>query len=199
QVIAHLVRELGWRVGVVAQSHAVVEHVLHGLLTAGLPAEQIGKRARVPRSEDLAALGVAEPAQTPWVTLDTYGHHGFLTRNAEHGAVVGGTAWDFANRRRFDPGELDLLVIDEAGQFALANTFAVATAARRLLLLGDPQQLPQVIQGNHDAPVDDSALGHLTRGHPTLPASHCYLLQQRRRLHPALCTPVSELYYDRQL
>lgn len=199
QVITHLVTQLGWRVGVVAQSHTVVEHVLGGLVRAGLPTEQIGKRARVPRTEDLAALGVSEPAESPWVTLDSYGHQPFLDRHAQAGAVVGGTAWDFANRRRFDPGELDLLVIDEAGQFSLANTFAVATSARRLLLLGDPQQLPQVSQGNHDAPVDDSALGHLTRGHPTLPASHGYLLQQSRRLHPALCTPVSELYYDEQL
>ncbi len=199
QVITHLVTRLGWRVGVVAQSHTVVEHVLHGLVRAGLPAEQIGKRARVPRSEDLAALGVAEPAETPWVTLDGYGHHGFLARHSPAGAVVGGTAWDFANRRRFDAGELDLLVIDEAGQFSLANTLAVATSAQRLLLLGDPQQLPQVSQGSHDAPVDASALGHLAHGHPTLPATHGYLLQQSRRLHPELCAPVSELYYDGRL
>ncbi|WP_147915442.1 TM0106 family RecB-like putative nuclease [Ruania zhangjianzhongii] len=199
QVIARLVQELGWRVGVVAQSHAVVEHVLHGLVDAGLPTEQIGKRARVPRTEDLAALGIVEAEEPPWVTLETYGHHGFLARHAEHGAVVGGTAWDFANRRRFDAGELDLLVIDEAGQFALANTFAVATAARRLLLLGDPQQLPQVSQGSHAAPVDESALGRLAHGHATLPSTHGYLLEQTRRLHPALCSPVSELYYDGQL
>lgn len=199
QVIARLVQELGWRVGVVAQSHTVVEHVLHGLVGAGVPAEQIGKRARVPRTEDLAALGVAEAEENPWVTLETYGHHGFLSRHAEHGAVVGGTAWDFANRRRFEPGELDLLVIDEAGQFALANTFAVATAARRLLLLGDPQQLPQVSQGSHAAPVDESALARLAHGHATLPSTHGYLLEQTRRLHPVLCAPVSELYYDGQL
>lgn len=199
QVITRLVTELGWRVGVVAQSHTVVEHVLHGLVSAGLPAEQVGKRARVPRTEDLTALGVAEAADPPWVTLDTYGHHGFLTRHSPAGAVVGGTAWDFANRRRFDPGELDLLVIDEAGQFSLANTFAVATSARRILLLGDPQQLPQVSQASHDAPVDESALGHLTGTHPTLPPEHGYLLQQSRRLHPALCAPVSELYYEGRL
>ena len=199
QVIARLVQEQGWHIGVVAQSHAVVEHMLHGLVDSGVPAEQIGKRARVPRSEDLAALGVAEAEESPWVTLETYGHRGFLTRHADHGAVVGGTAWDFANRRRFEAGELDLLVIDEAGQFALANTFAVTTAARRLLLLGDPQQLPQVSQGSHAAPVDGSALGRLADGHATLPTSHGYLLEQTRRLHPALCTPVSELYYDAHL
>ena len=36
-----------------------------------------------------------------------------------------------------------------------ASTIASAVAARRLLLLGDPQQLPQVSQGTHPEPVDD--------------------------------------------
>ncbi|MGG1910237.1 AAA domain-containing protein [Microbacterium sp. NRRL B-14842] len=62
---------------------------------------------------------------------------------------MGGTAWDFSNTQRVARGELDLLVIDEAGQFSLASTIAVATGAQRLLLLGDPQQLPQVSQGAH--------------------------------------------------
>ncbi len=62
---------------------------------------------------------------------------------------------------RVPVGSLDLLVIDEAGQFSLANTIAVSAAARNLLLLGDPQQLPQVSQGTHPEPVDESALGWL--------------------------------------
>ena len=56
------------------------------------------------------------------------------------------------------------LVIEEAGQFSLANTVAVSRAARNLLLLGDPQQLPQVSQGTHPEPVDGSALGWLIDG-----------------------------------
>lgn len=198
-VIAHLVRELGWRIGVVASSHAVVEHVLQGVIDAGLPPAQVGKRARTVRSADLAAWGVAEPADPPWRALETYGHQHFLTRHRNAGAVVGGTAWDFANRRRFEVGELDLLVVDEAGQFSLANTIAVATAAQRLLLLGDPQQLPQVSQGTHDAAVEDSALGTLTTGHATITPEYGYLLQQSRRLHPQLCRPVSEHFYENRL
>ena len=65
---------------------------------------------------------------------------------------------------------LDLLVIDEAGQFSLANTLAVSIAADRLLLLGDPQQLPEVSQGTHPEPVDQSALGWLMDGRATMPA-----------------------------
>jgi uncharacterized protein len=44
------------------------------------------------------------------------------------------------SRRARARASLDLLVIDEAGQFSLASTIAVSVAAPRLLLLGDPQQ-----------------------------------------------------------
>ena len=96
-------------------------------------------------------------------------------------------------------GSLDLLVIDEAGQFSLANTLAVARSAKRLLLLGDPQQLPQVTQGAHPEPVDESALGWLAAGHATLPAELGYFLADSWRMHPELCRAVSVLSYDGKL
>jgi len=97
------------------------------------------------------------------------------------------------------PGSLDLLVVDEAGQFSLANTIAVAGAAQNLLLLGDPQQLPQVSQGTHPEPVDESALGWLAEGHDALPADRGYFLSRTWRMHPALCAPVSALSYEGRL
>ncbi len=113
--------------------------------------------------------------------------------------MIGGTAWDFANPNRVPPGSLDLLVIDEAGQFCLANTIAVAPAAANLLLLGDPQQLPQVSQGTHPEPVDGSALGWLVEEHRTLPTERGYFLDLSRRMHPAVCAPVSVLAYEGRL
>lgn len=97
------------------------------------------------------------------------------------------------------PGSLDLLVIDEAGQFSLANTLAVTRAAKRLLLLGDPQQLPQVTQATHPEPVDASALGWLSDGHATLPPKYGYFLADSWRMHPELCKAVSDLAYDSKL
>ncbi|WP_163544230.1 TM0106 family RecB-like putative nuclease [Occultella kanbiaonis] len=202
RVIAALVRRFGWRVGVVAQSHAVVEHFLRGVIEAGVPGAQVGKRGGsvdASISTDFRPAVEHDRSAPPWVRLDAYQHQEFLERHGSAGAVIGGTAWDFTNRRRFAVGDLDVLVIDEAGQFALANTIAVATAARRLLLLGDPQQLPQVSQGTHDAPVDVSALGWLTEGHATLPRSRGYFLDRTWRLHPELCEAVSTLAYDHQL
>ncbi|WP_402374638.1 TM0106 family RecB-like putative nuclease [Isoptericola rhizosphaerae] len=188
-VIAALVRS-GWRIGVVAQSHAVVGNLLHGVLAAGVPAEQVAKKS-----------SSGDPDDVPWQPMSPEPLERFSASAGEagDGCVVGGTAWDFAHERWPDSG-LDLLVIDEAGQFAIANTVAVARAASRLLLLGDPQQLPQVTQGNHPDPaVGGSALGWLADGHETLPDGLGYFLPASRRMHPDLCAGVSDLAYDGRL
>jgi uncharacterized protein len=96
-------------------------------------------------------------------------------------------------------GSLDLLVVDEAGQFSLANTIAVSRAASRLLLLGDPQQLPQVSQGQHPEPVDESALGWLANGEAVLPDEYGYFLPESWRMAPELCAAVSRLSYEGRL
>jgi uncharacterized protein len=67
------------------------------------------------------------------------------------------------------------------------------------MLLGDPQQLPQVTQGTHPEPVDQSALGWLVDGHHTLPPERGYFLDCSYRMHPDVCLPVSRLSYDGRL
>jgi uncharacterized protein len=182
--------ELGWRVGVVAQSHAVVEHFLDGCENAGVPPRLIGKHV---------SGGSRSHAHATWESLPSRDAVSLFLDQNGGGCVVGGTAWDFSNRGRVQLHELDLLVIDEAGQFSLANTLAVSTAAQRLLLLGDPQQLPQVSQGTHPEPVNGSALGWLAEGRATLPADRGYFLERTWRLHPELCAGVSALSYDERL
>ncbi|MBX0301491.1 TM0106 family RecB-like putative nuclease [Cryobacterium sp. 1639] len=187
RVIAELVRDHGWKIGVVAQSHATVENMLGAVLKAGLAAGHVGKKAKAGQ----------EAAETAWTSLPPNRFAEFTGQAG--GFVLGGTAWDFSNAGRIEPGSLDLLVIDEAGQFSLASTIASAVAARRLLLLGDPQQLPQVSQGSHPEPVDVSALGWLTDGHDVLPAEFGYFLAKSWRMHPAVCAPVSRLSYEGKL
>ena len=62
--------------------------------------------------------------------------------------VVAGTAWLFASKAMRD-NPVDVLVIDEAGQLGLADALAASVSATNVILLGDPQQLPQVSQANH--------------------------------------------------
>ena len=184
QVIKSLVVDHAWRIGVVAQSHATVENLLGSVIDAGLAPQRVAKKR------------YDHPAPR-WQEIDGAQYPSFIADNA--GCVIGGTAWDFASANRVPPGSLDLLVIDEAGQFCLANTIAVAPAAANLLLLGDPQQLPQVSQGTHPEPVDTSALDWLVDGQSTLPDERGYFLDRSYRMHPAVCAAVSALSYDGRL
>ncbi len=194
RVIRQLVERHQWTIGVVAQSHRVVENVLTGVVRAGLAPALVGKAAQ--RGADPADVAAA-----PYTVLRSGGQASFLAghRRAERGAVIGGTAWDFSNAERVARHELDLLVVDEAGQFSLAPTIAASVAARRVLLLGDPQQLPQVSQGSHPEPVDTSALGWLLGEHETIPEHLGYFLAETRRMRPELAAVVSELAYEGRL
>lgn len=185
-VIARLVNDHGWRIGVVAQSHSVVENLFDQVVEAGVDPQRVGKKVKKGQ--------LRRPGS--WQPIADSCYPEFI---AQGPGVVGGTAWDFANPGRVSPGSLDLLVIEEAGQFSLANTIAVAAAARNLLLLGDPQQLPQVSQGTHFEPVDQSALGWLVDDAATLDPSLGYFLAKSWRMHPAVCGPISQLSYGGQL
>jgi len=190
RVIAHLV-SAGWKIGVTAQSHEVVENLLREVITAGCPADHVAKKA-----PSRTGKPSGSDTQVPWRTVPGPQLGDFLNEFDGLGAVVGGTAWDMV---RFADSELDLLVIDEAGQFTLANTVAVARPARRLLLLGDPQQLPQVTQGTHSEPVAESALGWLLGDHDTLPGEYGYFLGESWRMHSAVCAAVSRHSYEARL
>jgi uncharacterized protein len=186
-VIERLVNGHGWRVGVVAQSHAVVENLFCDVIAAGVDGARVAKKLNT--------------VNKGWTDITNPEFAGFIAGSpaGRAGCVVGGTAWDFANDNKIPRLSLDLLVVEEAGQYSLANTIAVAPSARNLMLLGDPQQLPQVSQGTHPEPVNESALGWLVEGHPVLPPDRGYFLHLSYRMHPAVCGPVSRLSYDGQL
>jgi predicted RecB family nuclease len=186
-VIAELVRDHGWKVGVVAQSHATIENMLAAVVEAGLDPALVAKK---PKKGD-------EAQPTTWTTLTDSTAPAFPGRSG--GFVLGGTAWTFSNAAHVPRGALDLLVIDEAGQYSLASTIAASVCAQRLLLLGDPQQLPQVSQGTHPEPVDVSALGWLSQDHDVLPPEFGYFLSTSWRMHPELCKSVSALSYEGKL
>lgn len=180
KVIAHLAK-IGWRIGVVAQSHAVIENLLDGVSKLD-PTIAIGKKAqssRVTRSYHVADL-------SHWIATQ------------KKGFVVGGTVWTYCSPK-IRSERFDLMVIDEAGQFSLANSLAVLAVADRALLLGDPQQLPQVSQARHPEPVEVSVLGHILGDHATMPSNLGYFLDTTYRLHPELAEPVSHLQYEGKL
>jgi uncharacterized protein len=111
--------------------------------------------------------------------------------------VVGGTPWLWA--REEIEATLDALFVDEAGQVSLANVVAVSPSSPLLVLLGDPQQLDQPLQGSHPPGAERSALGHLLGEDATMPPGRGLFLDQTWRLHPAICEFTSDLFYEERL
>ena len=182
-VIARLVAE-GAKVGVVAQSHAVIENLM--LACCARDGFDVSRAVR------LRGKSVAPDA--PWSEVSDSELVELIS--GAGGLLFGGTVWDYVSERRVPAGSLDVLVVDEAGQFSLTNTVAAARAARSVLLLGDPQQLPQVSTGVHPYPVDVSALGWLSDGAAALDPRFGYFLGESWRMDSALCERVSWLSYD---
>lgn len=182
-VIARLVAE-GVKVGVVAQSHAVIENLM--LACCARDGFDVSRAVRL--------RGKSVTPDAPWSEVSD----SELTEliSGAGGLLFGGTVWDYVSERRVPAGSLDVLVVDEAGQFSLTNTVAAARAARSVLLLGDPQQLPQVSTGVHPYPVDVSALGWLSDGAAALDPRFGYFLGESWRMDSALCERVSWLSYD---
>jgi uncharacterized protein len=96
-------------------------------------------------------------------------------------------------------GAVDVLFVDEAGQISLANVIAIARATDSLVLLGDPQQLDQPLQGTHPEGAERSALAHVLGRDATMPPTRGLFLERTWRLHPDLCDFTSEVFYDDRL
>jgi uncharacterized protein len=111
--------------------------------------------------------------------------------------LSGGTAWLYAPEDC--DASLDYLFIDEAGQVSLADALAMATAARNVVLVGDPQQLAQVIQGTHPHGVGVSVLEHLLGDDATVPPDAGLFLEESYRLHPDVAAYISREFYDGRL
>jgi uncharacterized protein len=92
-----------------------------------------------------------------------------------------------------------VLVVDEAGQLALADAVASANGAKNLILLGDPLQLSQVAQAEHPDGSGASVLEHILGAHATLPADHGVFISETRRMHPDVCRFISDQIYEGRL
>ncbi|MEU3306125.1 TM0106 family RecB-like putative nuclease [Nocardiopsis sp. NPDC006832] len=193
QLITHLIKQ-GRSVGVCSTGHKAVENVMSAALRAARDQGLTLAAAKRPRG------GKKDP-DAPWYQPSSQQVlANWRTKHTTKGepVLIGGTAWGMSGADTIaDP--LDVLIIDEAGQFALADTLAVSASAHNLVLLGDPQQLPQVVQGVHTDGADASALQHLMADQAIIDPALGYFLDQTRRMHPAVCAPVSALSYQGRL
>jgi uncharacterized protein len=177
----------GRRVGVTAQSHAVIQNVLREVEghadATGVSFHGVYK-GKDEGDQYESAHELIEVADDNEHVEGDFG-------------LVAGTAWLFARPEHRQ--SLDVLFVDEAGQFSLANAAAVGLAASNLVFLGDPQQLPQVTQVQHPGGSGASILEHLLEGNRTVQPGRGVLLTESWRMHPDVCRFVSERSYDGRL
>jgi predicted RecB family nuclease len=193
-VVAALLGE-GKRIGVTSTSHKAINNLLHAVEVA---VAERGATFRGVKKCD------ATNDETRFISTVAPGYVENADRNASFAEyeLVAGTAWLFS---RDDLEPVDYLIIDEAGQVALADALAMATNARNVILLGDPLQLAHVSRGTHPEGASVSVLEHLLaepgaavpRG--TIPEDRGVFLDRTFRMHPALCEFVSNMVYEGRL
>ena len=180
----------GKRVGVTAQSHRVIANALGAIARA---AREEGRSVRIAQKADDGDL-VAAGDGIERITSNDAANDGLRGGRFD---VVGGTAWLWARAEL--EGAVDVLFVDEAGQFSLADTLAVSGSAASVVLLGDPNQLPQVSNGTHPEGAEASALEHLVGDARTIAPDRGLLLDTTFRLHPAINDFISPAFYDNRL
>jgi uncharacterized protein len=184
--ILELVRS-GRTVGISALSHRVITHLLDAVMTLD---DRSGRLVRAVQKADDHDGSTHDRVTVTSSNTDVETAVALGTAN-----VVAGTSWLFGRGGL----HVDVLVVDEAGQLSLANAVSAGTAADALILLGDPQQLPQPAHGIHPDRAGVSALEHALGEHDTVPPDRGLFLETTRRMHPAVCTPVSALSYEGRL
>lgn len=179
--------QAGKTVGICANSHKVIRNLIDEVLRAAeeleLDIQCIQKAAEAEPNQDHLRFAKTNPE-----LLGAIG-------NGSH--VAGATAWLWSSPDAAQA--IDVLFIDEAAQMSLANVLAIAQAATSLVLLGDPQQLDQPVQGSHPEGVDVSALHHVLGDAQTIAADRGLFLEETWRLHPAICSYTSEVFYGGRL
>jgi uncharacterized protein len=179
--------QAGRRVGITALSHKAIHKFLEDVEAAAEEAGFAFRGLKKASGEESAYEGRGL-VETVWTNAEMLDPEALL---------LAGTSFLFA-REDMDRS-VDTLFVDEGGQFALADALAVGTAARNLVVLGDPNQLPQVSQGSHPEGAAASVAEHLLGDAATLRPGMGLFLEETWRMRPEVNAFVSEAFYEGRL
>ncbi len=188
---AHLIERLikaGKKVAICSNSHKAINHLMeaaHDLLNKSQYPHRAMKKISKPEDRcDRSSINHATKNDE-------------IVRQITNVHLVGGTTWALCASgldRAFD-----YLFVDEAGQVSLANFIAMGVCARNIVLLGDQMQLGQPIQAAHPGRSGESALDYLLDDIATIPPQLGLFLDKTFRMHPDLCTFISDCFYEGRL
>ena len=187
RMICSLVQQ-GKKVGISANSHKVIRNLIDKVIEAATEMQINVNCIQKPKETEpnQASLFFAMKNEEVYAALA-----------AGAAQVAGATHFLWSREEAVDT--VDVLVVDEAAQMSLANVLAISPTAPILILLGDPQQLEQPMQGSHPDGTDVSALDHILGGRQTITKEQGLFLGKSYRLHPSICEFNSELFYNSKL
>ena len=118
--------------------------------------------------------------------------------------LFSGTAWCFTryDKKTGHPAcdqRLDYIFIDEASQLSIADTVAISLAAENVIIIGDQMQLGSPTRALHPGESGNSAPQYLLEDKDTIPSNKGIFIEKSRRLHPDVCSFISENFYDSRL
>ena len=186
---AHMICELvkaGKKVGITAQSHAVIMNLMNNVGNVNDEKYQLKinaiKQVSAGSTDDLPS----------WM-------RGMKSKDIEEETadLIGGTTWLWSREGMAE--KVDVLFIDEGGQFSLADAVAVSHSSSSMVILGDPQQLENVTQGVHPPEIEVSVLGYWLGEDKVIRDDQGLFLENTYRMHPGVNAFVSETFYASKL
>jgi hypothetical protein len=186
RMICELV-DKGARIGITANSHKVIRNLLDEVLKV---ADEKNLKLR-------AIQKVSDPEDSKGRLVCTTKNGDVFDALGTSSQVAAGTAWLWARPEAV--GTVDVMFVDEAAQMSLANVLAISHAGTSVVLLGDPRQLDQPMQGSHPEGTDVSVLDHLLERGLTIHGDRGLFLEETWRLHPDICRFTSEMFYENRL
>jgi predicted RecB family nuclease len=176
----------GRKVGIASQSHKAIHKFLDDVLEQA--AERGFEFSGLKKASDYAGTRYE---RSDLITNETDNKKA-ATADVQ---LLAGTSWFFSR----EDVQVHTLFLDEAGQISLADALAMSTSAANVVLLGDPNQLPQVTQGAQPPEVRASVLEHLLGPEVTVPEGLGIFLEQTWRLRPEICDFISASFYEGRL
>ncbi len=185
QLILHLLRKRK-KVAVTANSHKAINNLLSAVETRskeGGYSSFTGCKKSSGSSQQLNGSFIRDVSD-----------NNQIPHNVE---LLGATAWTLC-RDNFS-GYFDYLFIDEAGQTSLANSMALSTCTKNLVLLGDQMQLGSPIIANHPGESGSTILDYLLKNISVVPPEQGVFLNKTWRMNPDICSFISDAIYESQL
>ena len=215
-VVAEIARRAmarGERVLVAAFTNQAVDNVLARLRAGGcddfvrlghelsvapaLRDHRLTERARLCAAALAASRGITDVVDMDAVSLTPE-----LVRETLRAApLVAATTATWSAERYDDAGEplrFDLAIVDEASQLTVPALLGALRFARRFVLVGDERQLPPLVVSEEAAALGlkRSLFADLLERWGSVAG---VALRHQYRMHPAICTFPSRVFYDGQL